>query len=171
MRSRQLRESGRKTSRAAVLSREVRKSIEAWKGFEVQRGLHLAQRMMTFERALKLVTLSALVLAILIAALPAQAAILSLKATWTPNTETDMASYNLYRTDGTRLKINPAPIAHPPVLPYTFSITVPDNSSGTLTFVLTAVDRSGNESADSVPATLVYDLVPPSRPTGLSVGY
>jgi len=99
------------------------------------------------------------------------AAIINLKATWTPNTETDMAGYNLYRTDGTRLKLNPALIPHSPVLPYLFSVTVPDNSSGTMTFVLTAVDTSGNESADSITASKSYDLIPPVKPISLSISF
>jgi hypothetical protein len=98
-------------------------------------------------------------------------ATLNLKATWTPNTESDMAGYNLYRTDGTRLKLNPALIPHPPVLPYNFSVTVPDNSSGTMTFILTAVDTTGNESLDSATASKIYDLVPPSKPIGLTISY
>jgi len=96
---------------------------------------------------------------------------LNLKATWTPNTETDMAGYNLYRTDGTRLKLNPALIPHPPIFPYLFSVTVPDNSSGTITFVLTAVDTSGNESVDSIAANKTYDLIPPARPVGLNINF
>ena len=87
-------------------------------------------------------------------------ATLNLKATWTPNTETDMAGYNLYRTDGTRAKINSTLIPHPPTLPYPFSITVTDGSRGTATFVLRAVDTAGNESADSNLATYDYDLSP-----------
>lgn len=104
-------------------------------------------------------------------AAPSFGAIINLKATWTPNTEADMAGYNLYRTDGTRLKLNPALIPHPPVLPYTFSVTVPDNSSGTMTFVLTAVDSSGNESLDSITASKAYDLIPPVKPTNLSINF
>lgn len=113
----------------------------------------------------------ALVLAILLTPVLSFGAILNLKATWTPNTETDLAGYNLYRTDGTRLKINPALIPASIVQPYLFSVTVPDNSSGTMTFVLTAVDTSGNESSDSIPANRVYDLVPPTRPIGFTVNF
>ncbi len=96
-------------------------------------------------------------------------ATLNIRATWTPNTEGDMAGYNLYRTDGSRVKINSVLIPHPPTLPYAFSVTVPDASSGTLTFVLTAVDTSGNESADSNTASYSYDFVAPGAPKALRV--
>ena len=95
-------------------------------------------------------------------------ATLNLKATWTANTESDMASYKLYRTDGTRTLIGTIP--HPTTT-YNFSATVPDNSAGTLTFVLTAVDTNNNESLDSTPASYNYNLdsVPPSSPRNLTV--
>lgn len=95
-------------------------------------------------------------------------ATLSLKATWTANTETDMASYKLYRTDGTRTLIGT--IAHPTVT-YNFSVTVTDGSSGTLTFVLTAVDTNNNESLDSTPASYSYNLdtIPPAAPRNMTI--
>jgi hypothetical protein len=89
-----------------------------------------------------------------------------LKASWTPNSEPDMASYKLYRTDGTRTLLGT--IAHPTVT-YSFSVTVADNSQGTLTFVLTAVDTAGNESLDSGVATYPFDLKAPVAPGGLGV--
>ncbi len=102
----------------------------------------------------------------------APCAALSLTASWTaPTTNadgtalTDLASYNLYRTDGTRTKINTSPIAVP-ATSYSFSVTV--SGSGTLTFVATAVDTSGNESADSNVASYVYtDTTIPSPPKSL----
>jgi hypothetical protein len=96
------------------------------------------------------------------------AATLNLRATWTANTEPDMKEYRLYRTDGTRALI--ATIAHPNTS-YNFSVTVADNSSGTLTFVLTAVDTNNNQSPDSTPASYVYNLdtIPPTSPRNLSV--
>lgn len=96
------------------------------------------------------------------------AATLNLKATWTANTEPDMKEYRLYRTDGTRTLIGTIP--HPNTS-YNFSITVPDQSSGTLTFVLTAVDTNNNESADSAPASYTYNLdtIPPAAPKNLRV--
>jgi len=74
------------------------------------------------------------------------AATLNLKATWTANTETDMASYKLYRTDGIRTLIGTIP--HPTTV-YNFSTAAPDNEDYTLTFALTAVDTAGNESVDT----------------------
>lgn len=112
-----------------------------------------------------------LAISLVLLASVAWSASIPLKATWTPNTEADMAGYNLYRTDGTRLKLNPTLITHPPTLPYNFIVTVPDNSSGTMTFVLTAVDAMGNESVDSVVVNKVYDLIPPVRPIGLVINY
>ena len=95
-------------------------------------------------------------------------ATLSLKATWTANTETDMKEYRLYRTDGTRALIGT--VAHP-TTSYNFSVTVADQSAGTLTFVLTAVDTNNNESLDSSTASYSYNLdtTPPAAPKGMSV--
>jgi hypothetical protein len=95
-------------------------------------------------------------------------ATLNLRATWTANTEADMKEYRLYRTDGTRALIGT--IQHPNTS-HNFSITVPDQSSGTVTFVLTAVDTNNNESLDSTPASYAYNLdtVPPAAPKNLSV--
>jgi hypothetical protein len=96
----------------------------------------------------------------------ASGATLSLEGTWTPPTTnangtplTDLASYNLYETDTIRTLIGNIPATA--TQPYLFSVTVPDGSQGTLTFVITAVDRSGNESADSAPASYQYNLSPP----------
>jgi len=95
-------------------------------------------------------------------------ATLNLKAAWTANTEPDMKEYRLYRTDGTRTLIGT--ITHPNTS-YNFSVTVADNSSGTLIFVLTAVDTNNNESLDSVPASYSYNLdtISPISPKNLSV--
>jgi hypothetical protein len=95
-------------------------------------------------------------------------ATLNLKATWTANTESDMANYKLYRTDGTRTLLGTIP--HP-TTSYNFSVTVPDNSAGTLTFVLTAVDTNNNESLDSIPASYTYNLdtISPAAPKNLSI--
>lgn len=91
---------------------------------------------------------------------------LNLRATWDQNQEPDMKEYRLYRTDGTRVLVGTIP--HPTVS-HDFSVTVPDGSSGTLSFVLTAVDTAGNESGDSNVATHPFDLAPPARPGGLGV--
>jgi hypothetical protein len=111
-----------------------------------------------------------IIISILLMSTMAQAAIINLRATWTANAETDLAGYNLYRTDGTRLKLNPTIIVIPAVQ-YDFSVTVPDNSFGIMTFVLTAVDATGNESLDSNTASRIYDLVPPVRPTGFIINF
>ena len=94
---------------------------------------------------------------------------INLRATWAPNIEPDMASYRLYRTDGSRLLIGTIP--HPAIT-HDFSVTVPDGSAGTLTFVLVAVDTNNNASLDSVTAPFAYnlDVTPPARPGGLNVG-
>lgn len=95
-------------------------------------------------------------------------ATINLRATWTANTEPDMREYRLYRTDGTRTLIGT--IARP-TTSYNFSVSVPDNSSGTLTFVLTAVDTNNNQSADSATTSYTYNLdtIPPTSPKDLTV--
>lgn len=84
-------------------------------------------------------------------------ATLNLTATWTANTDQDTKDYRLYRTDVTRTLIGTTP--HPNAS-YPFAVTLPDGSAGTLSFVLTAVDKNNNESADSNLASYKYDLSP-----------
>jgi len=102
----------------------------------------------------------------------ASGATLSIKAVWTPNTEPDMAGYNLYRTDGTRTKINatliPFLTGSTPTAQYSFTVTV-SGGTGAMTFVLTAVDTANNESLDSNTASYSYDLAPPAAPGMLSI--
>jgi hypothetical protein len=109
-----------------------------------------------------------LVIAIVLVGSSAFGASLSLKATWTANTESDMKEYRLYRTDVTRTLIGTIP--HP-TTSYNFSVTVADQSAGTLKFVLTAVDTNNNESLDSSTAQYSYNLdtTAPSSPKSLSV--
>jgi hypothetical protein len=95
---------------------------------------------------------------------------LNLKATWDLNNEPDMAGYKLYRTDGVRILLGTIP--HPPTLPYPFIVTLPDGSSGILTFVLTAFDTYGNESLDSVTFSYPFnlgDLIAPIAPRNLRI--
>ncbi len=92
----------------------------------------------------------------------AQAADIPLKATWTPYIEPDMKEYLLYRIDGTRILIGTIP--HPTAV-YNFSVTVSDGTTGTLKFVLTAADTSGNQSLDSTEAVYPFDYKPPVAPT------
>lgn len=108
------------------------------------------------------------VLAILLMATVVFGASLNLKATWAPNTEPDMKEYRLYRTDGIRTLIGT--ILHPTAT-YDFSVTVPDGSAGTLTFVLVAVDTNNNVSGDSNAAPFAYnlDVTPPVSPAGFSI--
>jgi len=99
-------------------------------------------------------------------------ATLNLKALWTANTETDLDGYNLYRTDGTRTKINSSLIGltyGTATNPYLFSIVVTDGTEGTLRFKLTAVDISGNESLDSAEAPYTFDLKAPAAPVGFGI--
>src|SRR3972149_1559014 len=88
---------------------------------------------------------------------------LNLRATWTANTEPDMASYKLYRTDVPRVLVGTIP--HPTTT-YNFSTSVPDGSEMTLSFVLTAVDQAGNESGDSLTGNYPFDHKPPGAPGG-----
>ena len=76
---------------------------------------------------------------------------------------TDLASFNLYRTDtGRRTRINPLPIPKTygtAASPYPFSVVV--SGEGTLTFYVTAVNTSGKESAPSKRASYPYNYASP----------
>ncbi len=90
--------------------------------------------------------------------------ILLLKATWRANTEPDMKEYRLYRTDGGRVLLGVIP--HPTTV-YDFQLAVPDNPEPTLTFVLTAVSQTGEESLDSEIIPFTNGATKPSSPKNL----
>jgi len=84
---------------------------------------------------------------------------INLTASWTLNTEPDVKEYRLYRTDTTRSLLG---TTQHPNNSFPFTVQVPDGSSGTLSFVVTAVDTSKYESADSNPALYSYGLNTPT---------
>jgi len=84
---------------------------------------------------------------------------------WDRNTEADMKEYKLYRTDGSR--INLATIQHPAsgtTVTHTQVVSIPDVGEGTLLFVVTALDTSGNESGDSNIVAYPFDKRAPVAP-------
>jgi hypothetical protein len=95
------------------------------------------------------------------------AASIPLRAVWTANTDTVTIGYKLYRTDGTRALLGTIP--GKATIQYNFNITVPDNSTGTATFVLTAYSAT-RESGDSVQVSYPFDLSPlPVVPGGFGI--
>lgn len=104
---------------------------------------------------------------VLAVAVPSFGADLALRATWTANTDTVTTGYKLFRTDGTRVLL--ATIPGRTTASYDFVVTVPDNSTSTLTFVMRAYSAT-KESADSLPASYFFDLTPiPAVPGGLGI--
>ena len=120
----------------------------------------------------KMIVLMAMVISLFLSMDVALGANLDLKGLWDRNAETDLAGYNLYRTDGTRTKINASLIGityGTATNPYLFSLTITDGTEGTLRYKLTAVDTAGNESLDSAEAPYTYDLKAPLAPVGLGI--
>ena len=90
-----------------------------------------------------------------------------LRAVWTANTDAVTIGYKLYRTDGTRTLLGTIPGKN--VIQYNFNLTVPDNSTGTAKFVLTATSAT-KESGDSVEVSYPFDLSPsPVVPGGFGI--
>jgi len=103
------------------------------------------------------------------AAFSAQAAI-QVTATWSPNSESDLTGYNIYRstTSGSGyIKINSSIIIKTAAPQYVDSIngTVDANYY----YVVTAVDTSGNESAYSNEGSTHIDTSAPAPPNGITV--
>jgi hypothetical protein len=89
-----------------------------------------------------------------------------LKATWT-HTDAVTIGYRVYRTDGVRALMIDVPGT--PTFPVLFTITVPDGTTGTATFVVIAYSAT-KVSGDSNVASYPFDLTPvPAVPTGLGV--
>ncbi|RLB67230.1 MAG: hypothetical protein DRH04_08265 [Deltaproteobacteria bacterium] len=91
-------------------------------------------------------------------------------ATWSANTESDLAGYNIYRstTSGSGyVKLNSSIIAKTSAPQYID--TIPDATEVTYYYVVTAVDTSGNESSYSSEASTHIDTRAPSPPNGIKV--
>ena len=85
--------------------------------------------------------------------------------TWTPNTEKDMASYNVYRHIGSTAPVKIGNVIHP-------TATFTDTDTGTdgdYNYFVTAVDTSKNESVHSVEVVKTVNVNPPLAPVGLNV--
>lgn len=120
----------------------------------------------------KIIIYMAVLISLLLSTGVAFSATLNLKGTWDRNSETDLAGYNLYRTDGTRTKVNATLIGTTygtTANPFLFNMTVTDGTEGTLRFKLTAVDTAGNESLDSNEAPYTYDVKAPAAPIALGI--
>jgi fibronectin type 3 domain-containing protein len=87
--------------------------------------------------------------------------------TWSANTETDLAGYNVYRgiDASPMVKINAALVAKPAVK----YVDITAEVDGNYIYNITAVDTAGNESLHSANVNKVVNVVPPQAPTGLSV--
>lgn len=86
--------------------------------------------------------------------------------TWNANTEPDLKEYRIYR------KVGAAALAQLAVVPKgttTYTDTPLPVMDGDISYNLTAVDTSNNESAHSVTVTKTVNLVPPAAPVGLDV--
>lgn len=79
--------------------------------------------------------------------------------TWTPNTEPDIAGYNVYQ-DGVKRN-------GPLIIPPEYLVTGLANNV-TYSFTVTAVDTSGNASPQSQAVTYFLDASAPEPPTGLT---
>ncbi|MEU5398154.1 hypothetical protein ABZ348_02475 [Streptomyces sp. NPDC005963] len=92
------------------------------------------------------------------------------KILWNAVAAPDLAGYRLYRAATTPVPRDPAHRIGGlnPIAP-TFRNDMPKATGSTYYYVVTAVDRAGNESAASTPAAAVSnDLNPPPAPTGVT---
>ncbi len=79
---------------------------------------------------------------------------------WTPGAESDLAGYNVYRM-GPKTRVNAAPVTSP----FFVETNVP---AGERFYLVTAVDRSGNESAPSAVVKVLAGALTVTDVTGES---
>jgi hypothetical protein len=96
--------------------------------------------------------------------------------TWTPNTETDLAGYKVYRGNGVCAvgPLQPLVVSGTAVSVLaptsTYTDTTVPTFDGSLCYEITAYDTAGNESPRSIRATKAVNLIPPVAPVGLTIG-
>ncbi len=102
-------------------------------------------------------------LMVLIFPLMVHSAVIPLGFAWDANIEPDMKEYEVYRTDVVP-RVSVCKVQHPTTTCLNNSITVPDGSQGTLTFVAVARDTSLNTSGDSNVVSHIFDYQAPLFP-------
>jgi len=85
--------------------------------------------------------------------------------TWNANTETDLAGYKLYKAIDTQ---TPVVIATIQKGTQTYTDTLADGEY-TVTYTLSAIDKTGHESLKNPSVWKVIDTNPPLAPTGLDL--
>ncbi|MBX3011281.1 MAG: hypothetical protein KF832_07225 [Caldilineaceae bacterium] len=93
-----------------------------------------------------------------------------LQLRWQPNSEPDLAGYNVYRSNQLPVDRTQAPLnGTTPLTAATYRDTIALNGQ-TYYYLLTALDLAGNESLPSIEAQMfTIDLTPPEPPLGLTV--
>ena len=84
---------------------------------------------------------------------------------WTANTESDLAGYRVYGTQGGIT--NTLDVVSPVVT--TTCAALGTQAGGPLSVQVDAVDLSGNRSVRSAAVTVNQDIAGPAQPSGLSV--
>ena len=99
--------------------------------------------------------------------LTAQAIDGTVKLKWNANTETDLKAYSIFRGVGGAQPVRLAKFLPPSVTEYIDDTLEPGLL--TVTYQISVLDASANESPRSAPVTLfTLDQIPPAAPTGLA---
>lgn len=84
----------------------------------------------------------------------------SVKLTWVANTETDLSGYNIYMDSGST-PIGSVGVSATP------TYTINSLATGTYSFTIEAVDKTGNKAVKSDATVVNIDITSPVKPTGI----
>lgn len=93
----------------------------------------------------------------------------SITFAWDPNSEEDLAGYNLYQTTSQGNYLFEKKYVAATIPAGTETVTIQDVLEGEWWWVLTAFDTKGNESERSNEVGMVLDTAPPAIPGMLNI--